>query len=115
MTNAVAEIEVSMQQAKQTIAMADALERLHHNADFKQIILEGYFKDEAVRLVHIKGDPNLQDPVKQASIVRDMDAIASLRLFFGTIYQRADWARSAMDAGQEALDEIRNEEMEIAE
>lgn len=111
-SNAVAEIEVSMQEAKDSIELANALERLHHNSDFKKIVLEGYFKDEAVRLVHLKADPNMQDSNRQANIIKDMDAIGSLRMYFGTIYHRAEWSKSAIAAGEEELESLRNEEIQ---
>lgn len=103
------QIELTMNQAKDLISFAESLERLHKNRDFKKIFSEGYFKDEALRLVGLKADPNMQTPERQEQILRDIDAIGSLQQYFRTVYQRAAWAERAIQDGQEALEEIQNE------
>jgi hypothetical protein len=103
------EIEINMEQAKSFIGMGEALDKLHKNRDFKKIIVEGYFKEEAIRLVNLKSEPAMQSPEKQASIIRDIDAIGSLRSYFGKLYMQADQAIEAVKAGEEAIEEIRNE------
>jgi hypothetical protein len=109
MTDQVAQIEVTMQQAKDCVIAADALQRLHKNRDFKKIILEGYFKDEPARLVGLKGDANMQDEARQAAIVKEIDGIGTLQQHFRTIYQRAAWAEQALEQGEAELREIEAE------
>lgn len=102
----VQEIELSIENARKMVKLAESLERLHDNPDFKDVITEGYFKDEAVRLVSLKAAPQMQDDHSQALIVKDIDGIGSLRQYFHTIYQMADNAQRAIEDGQAALDEM---------
>lgn len=92
--------------AKAHIDAGSALERLRTNRDFKTLVVEGYLKDEAVRLVHAKSNPALQSAADQAAIVRDIDAIGSLAQFFNTIGQRAQIAGKQMRDIDEARAEI---------
>lgn len=112
MNDAVQEIELSIEQAKEFVERGKRLERLQANPDFQEIIGKGYFEREAIRLVHLKSDPNIQCPEKQASIVRDMDAIGSLRWYLQVIQMQAVNAAMAIADGEEALDEIRGGEAE---
>lgn len=105
-----AEIQISIDEANEAIAFANSLEKLHKNRDFKKVIVDGYFKKEAIRLVNLKADPNMQSPEKQAAVVQAIDSIGALRNFFGTAYHQADWARNAIEAAEEELEAIRTEE-----
>lgn len=105
-----AEIQISIEEANETIDFAKSLDKLHKNRDFKKVILEGYFKEEAIRLVNLKADPAVQSPERQESIIQAIDAIGALRNFFGTAYQKASWAEGAIDAAEEELEALRNEE-----
>ena len=104
------EITLSIEEAQDFVKRGEALERLHKNRDFRKIILEGLFKDEAVRLVNLKAAPQMQHEQHQANILREIDGIGSLRNYFRAIYQAADQAQSAIRDGEEALEELRNEE-----
>jgi hypothetical protein len=104
-------IELNIANAKKIVDMGTALERLSNNRDFKKVIQEGYFEQEAIRLVHLKADPNFQTIERQQSIITQMDAIGSLVEFFQTIKQKASMASKAIDADEEARDEILAEEM----
>ena len=45
------QIQISIEQANEVIALAEALERLQANKDFQVVIAKGYFEKEAIRLV----------------------------------------------------------------
>jgi len=85
----VKEIEKQIQQAKEQVELGKSLERLRSNRDFVKIVVSNYLQQECVRLVLLKADPNLQSAEKQASIVKQMDAIGALDQYFTTIYQKA--------------------------
>jgi hypothetical protein len=108
------EIELEITQAQELVRLGEALERLYANADFQAIIGKGYFQDEAIRLVHLKGDPtpSNQTPEMQASIVKEIDAIASLAWYFRKVLAQAQGAREAIQESEEFLEEIRNGEDE---
>lgn len=104
-------IERTVKDAKEQKALGTALERLITNRDFQKVIKQGYFADEAVRLVHAKGDPACQTPEKQASIIRQMDSISNLGQYFQTILHAAGMADKSIEEGEAALDEMRAEEL----
>lgn len=104
-------IEDNIREARKIADVGDALERLRSNRDFKKVIMEGYFEKEAIRLVHLRADPNMQTPEKQAAIVTQMDAIGSLSQFFNTVLHKAAMARKAIASDEETRDEILAEEL----
>lgn len=108
--NTVQAIEENIRQAKAIAGKGDALERLRQNRDFKAVILDGYFKEEAIRLVHLKADPSMQSPDMQKSIIAQMDAIGSLNQYFTAVNQQSSIARKAIAADEETRDEILAEE-----
>lgn len=109
MTSEIQQLEHEIQQSKKTLELGNALERLFNNRDFKNIILKGYLEQEAVRLVHLKADPSMAHPDKQASVIRDIDAIGSFDGFLREIKRQADLARKSVASAEDALDAIRAE------
>lgn len=90
------QIELTEQEAKAKIELAKSLDRLSSNRDFKKIVLEGYFKEEAIRLVFAKSNPQCHSPEIQAAILRDIDAIGSFRQYLGQIEFDAMQAKKAL-------------------
>lgn len=103
--SSIEEIQIDITEAKETVAKADRLERLHKNEDFKAVILEGYFKEEAFRLVGLKAHPAMQGVEHQANIMKAIDAIGGLQQHFSQIFMMANQAEEA----------IRQAEYELAE
>lgn len=103
-------IEANIKEARKIVDLGESLERLRSNRDFKKVIVEGYFEQEAIRLVHLKADPSMQSAESQKSIVSQMDAIGSLHQYFTAVYQKASLARKAIAADEETRDEILAEE-----
>lgn len=110
--NTIEEIELNIEQAREFITKAEKLDQLMEHPLFQELVLDGYCRDEAVRLVHLKGDPNMQDEKRQAAIIKDIDGIGSLKGFFSKVYQQAGMAENAIAADEEALEELRAEEAE---
>ena len=75
------------------------------------MILNGYFEREAIRLVHLKADPNMQSPDMQRSIVASMDAIGSLNQYFNTVRFKAELADKSVTADQQTIEELAAEEL----
>lgn len=105
------EIEIGIQEARQAVALGRSFTKLLENKDFASLIMEGYFKDEAIRLVHLRGDPSMRSDADQASIVTSIDAIGNLAQYFRKIEMFADMANSAIQDGEQALEEINAEEL----
>lgn len=103
-------IEQNIREANKFVELGEALERLRTNKDFKKVISEGYFEREAIRLVHLKADPNMQSPDSQKSILAQIDAIGSLDQYFKAVFQQSSMARKAITSSEEMIDEIREEE-----
>lgn len=104
-------IEDNIKQARQIVEIGEALERLKNSRDFKKVIIEGYFEKEAVRLVHLKSDSNVQSPDMQKSINAQIDAIGAVSQYFGTVLHKASIARKAIASDEETRDEILAEEL----
>jgi len=107
------QIELSIEQAKSSIDMRDALRRLNENKDFKKVIVEGYFEKEASRVVLLKADPNTQDTETQDALDKSIIAIGQLRQYMRTIFQVGGMADGAMGSHEEALEEIHSDAIEV--
>ena len=106
------EIELNIEQAKLIVANGTALDRLRNNRDFKKVIVEGYFEKEAIRLVHMKSDFNLQDEVSQRDIDLDIVAVGRLGKYFNEVLRRADLASKAIEADEQTREELLAEEID---
>lgn len=104
------QIEKDIKVSTEVVDFGNALERLRSNRDFKRVVLEGYFKDEAVRLVHLSADPSMQSPEKQESIKQQMNAIGQLNQYFNTVFFRARQAGKYIADAEEMRHELIAEE-----
>jgi|TARA_B110000914_G_scaffold187462_1_gene171957 hypothetical protein len=102
----VEEIQVDIDEAKATIEMMDSLNRLGKNKDFEKIINDGYFKEEAYRLVHLKAAPAMQAPERQEALLKAIDAIGALQQHFHMIYVMGQQAQDALQQADIALEEM---------
>lgn len=108
-------IEVSLKDAQKAVDLGKALDRLLTNRDFKKVILEGYFEHEAIRLVQLKSAPAMQRPEYQAVILRDIDAIGSLRQHLDSVRAFATQMACEIGALEETRAELLAEELGEAE
>lgn len=99
-------VELSIKAAKKTVATAKSVERLRKNRDFKQVVLDGFFQDEAVRLVTLKADPNLQSAENQESIIKQMDAIGAFQQYLNTCLALGNMAEKALEEDEATREEI---------
>jgi hypothetical protein len=102
-------IEQNIADAKAHLHLGEALLRLEKNADFKAVISSGYLREQAIRLVLLKADPAMQTPDKQASIVRQIDAIGELHDYFRGLRYNVDAAKKAIASAEEVIDDLRAE------
>ena len=98
--NTLQAIDKQIEQAKELVELGKAMERLRSNREFKKVIIDGYLSAEAVRLVHLKADPNMQKPESQAAIVKQMDAIGSFAEYMTVLIQQASLAQKAVETGE---------------
>lgn len=104
--DAIQEIELSIKEAQKIVDLGAAVQRLASNRDFKKVVMEMYFEKEAVRLVHLKANPAMQDKDRQEAIVKEIDAIGSFHQFLRTLEIQAEMARRAINDGEELRQEI---------
>ena len=100
------EIEISIEQARESIAKMEALLNLTKNKDFKLVIEEGYFEKEASRCVLLKADPNIQDEASQKMLDNTIIAIGYLRQYFTTVMQLGRMAQHSLAADEETKQEL---------
>lgn len=105
----VQEIEVGMEEAKAVIARKSAVLKLESNREFKKLILEGYFKEEASRLALLSADPRIR-PEDQADAILQIQSISKLHQYLHGIIMQGTIAEQALAEYEEALEEARVEE-----
>jgi len=108
------ELELSMDQAKRSIAAMNELQRLTKNKDFEEVILKGYFEKEASRLVLLRAEPAMADVESREIIDNQITAIGFLRQHFTTIMQFGRMAEKALKNDEETQAELLAEELEEA-
>ena len=109
--SAIAELELSIEQAQEMVRLGDMAAALANNPEFKKIVLDGYFLQEAARLVHLSTDPALREDIRVV-VHRDMAGPGAFKRYLSTLVQRGYMARDQIKAAQEEIDTIREEEAE---
>ena len=103
-------IELSIKAAETKIKKAEQLDRLMANDDFQSFIMEGFLKEYATNLVHLKASMGCQDEKNQSYINNQINAIGYFNLYLLLIKQEADIAKESMkeDFKEQAaiLDEV---------
>lgn len=103
------EIQESIDNYQEIVNLGDALERLTDNEDFKKVFTEGYFKEEAARLVSICAD--LRIPADQREDTKLlMTGISCVQSYMQVVFQKRQSALTQIDAGLEELKDMRAEE-----
>ena len=85
-----AELELTADELKEYnyyVGMKQALERLENNPDFQKVILEGYFKDKAVKGVSMLASGYIKKNGLRADIMESLVAISQLQDYFITVKQ----------------------------
>ncbi len=103
------QIEISLRHAKKQVSKRDALASLSANAAFKEIVQEGYFVEEASRLVLLKADPSMQDAESQLQLDKSIMGIGFFRLHLHTIMRMGDMAEKAIADDETTREEILEE------
>jgi len=104
-------LQITIEQAEEAIAMADALKRLHKNKDFRSVIVDGYFKSEASRIVLLKADPEMQTPENQSDVNNIITSIGGLYGYFGKINALANMLVNQLANDEATREEILQEQL----
>lgn len=102
------QVEVSLEEAKKIVAFGEALGRLENNRDFQTVVIDGYMKDEASRLVMCsalthKGKDFIENTLQS------IRAIGELRQYLLARRASAEQAASDIREFEQALDEMHEE------
>lgn len=103
------EVQVTIKQSKEAIALMNSVLKLTENKDFKAVITEGYFEKEASRLVLLKADPSLQNEKEQLEIDRRIIAVGYLRQYLSYIVQIGRMAEKSLQDAEETQQELMQE------
>ncbi len=107
-TDEMKEAMISMEEAKEGVALRDAVLRLFDNADFKAVIHVGYFRDEAARMTLLMGDPRLPDSAKNA-LSTDVYGPGALRRYLSSVCANGNQAEKAIEELRELIDEMNDD------
>ena len=112
MNQAIEQIEISIEESKKLIEFGDAIRRLDDNPDFRKVILEGYFKEEASRVVLLKADYEMQSKERQEFLEKMIVSIGGLKQFLMSKLRMAESAAQALEADRETHAELLREDLE---
>lgn len=95
------DIDNAIVELKKVIEMADAVQRLKKNKDFKKIIIEYYGTDYASELVRAKAQPQTQDEKSQKFIGSQINAIGHLFNFLDVLIAQGSPAKDNLEEHEE--------------
>ena len=81
-TKNMSEEEILRVENEYWVGMYEALERLNENADFKTVILEGYFRDKAVNGVSMLANDHVIRNGLRTQVMENLIAISQLQDYF---------------------------------
>lgn len=101
-------LEAQLKQAKESVAQRDKIDKLMANREFKELILDGFIRDESARLAHVSGDPVLSEK-DQRDCVGMAQAGGHLKRFLNVLVSQANTAERQIPDIEAAIDEMRRE------
>lgn len=104
------DIEISIDAAKGAVERKNKLERLFANPDFKDIFEEGYFKEEAARLVGLLTDPEFASDERQNELTNDMLGISATRQYLMNLHRLGVSLERQIAASETELEALRSEQ-----
>ncbi len=111
MSEQLEQIDLTIEEAKFSIGKKTSFDKLRDNEHFKKLILDGYFEEEASRLVLLRADPHMQTEESLSAINKQIDAIGYLRQYFITINQFGVLAERALKDDELTREELLQEEL----
>lgn len=109
------QIEISLEDAQANVALAEKLSRLHKNKDFQELIVEGYFRDEASRAVLLKADPEMCEDREQKQLNDIITSIGGLRQYFHKVFRLGQMSEQSMEADKQTRQELLAEDLTTVE
>jgi hypothetical protein len=110
-TEELEKIEMSIEQAKVSIARKDCLVRLQQNSDFRELIERGFMESHAVRQVMLKAHPSLQNETQQKLLDNQITAIGNFKQFLIGVYTEGMNAMQALHEDENTREELLREDL----
>jgi hypothetical protein len=107
----VEELEQQMENLKGPIRARELVGRLRANADFKELILEGFCKKDALRYLHLSEDPSLGE-AQQRDALNMAQAAGHLLRFLTIVEMMGFQAEEAYKQMPDVIAAARDEEAE---
>lgn len=77
MNNDLQEIEVTIEEALAQVRRGELVLSLEKNPEFRELVLEGYFRDDAARVVMLLADKEHQSAERQTALHSDLVGIST--------------------------------------
>jgi hypothetical protein len=101
-------LEISLEHIKELVARGELAHKLASNREFKKLVLDGYFKDEAVRLTMLTADPSMKE--HHEDIIIALKGISLFRQYFQNVIRIGDMAATEVSEHEAEIYELRQEE-----
>jgi len=109
--NDILEVEVSIKEYEEAIALMEALDRLQTNKDFDLVITEGLFKEESARAVILRADPMMQSESEQKNVNDIITTIGGMWAYFSKIYGLGQRAKDNLASDETTKEELLAEQI----
>ncbi len=87
-----ADIDSRIETLNKNIEFGNAVEALHNDPNFKLVILDGYFNEEAERIFGVLIDPNEYKRDMMQNMSDKLGSIRDLKKYFGVKLRNGDMA-----------------------
>jgi hypothetical protein len=99
-------IDISIEQAKASIARKDCLVRLQKNPDYIELIEKGFLEKHAVRQVLLKAHPGLQEEKHQHLLDQQITAIGGFKQYLISVFSEGSSAEVALLNDEKTREEL---------
>jgi hypothetical protein len=104
-------LEQDIANAEELLGRRQMALKLYENREFRKLFVEGFFTEEAARLVQLSADPAL-DPLQRADALAMAQATGHCRRYLSMAVQMGAVAEREIADMRSALDELRSIEAE---
>ena len=102
------QVATEIKRLENVIEMANELEKLHSNKQFKKVILEGLFEKLPVQLVPLLAHP-VTNEVTRKGLELQLQGVGTLQNYFSSIYRQAEAAGEELKQLHEMQAELLSE------
>ena len=108
-------MEQFLAEKKEQVLMAEAVQRLFKNKDFKTIIAEGFLEKEAIRCVAVKAQFSMQDEEHQKLLDKRIIGIGEMAVYLQTISALGNFAKDEIKQAEKLPPLEEGQEYELDE